>query len=77
MRIHRVFCPHALYQARINKGMGRQLLAARAGISVHSLRDIERGYWVPSIKTATALADELNVRLDDLVAPAPRPVTAG
>lgn len=73
---HRAFNPNKLRAVRTAHGLSRIELAERAGVSPFSLRDFERGISRPSVNTLAALADELNVPLDELVAREARPVTA-
>lgn len=56
----------AIRQERVARGISIEGLAADAGISWVYLSGIERGRRNPSWRIVGALADELDVRIEDL-----------
>ncbi|MFA7429956.1 MAG: helix-turn-helix transcriptional regulator [Rhodospirillaceae bacterium] len=51
---------------REERGMTQRALAAAAGISPAMLNEVEKAKRAPSLPTAKAIAEALNVGLDDL-----------
>ena len=55
---------------RQHRRLTQAALAERAGLGQGSLSDLERGRRMPSFESACALADALEISLDDLRHPA-------
>ena len=51
---------------RVERGLTRRELAARAGVSASALTGIENGHHRPSVELAQGLADALDAELEDL-----------
>ncbi|MFD8739407.1 helix-turn-helix domain-containing protein [Streptomyces sp. NPDC059618] len=64
----RTFSGTALRAQRVRSGLSVAELAARTGRSAWTLYDYEAGRAQPPIRVATALADALGLRLDQLLA---------
>src|SRR5690606_29435776 len=52
---------------RRERGLSLQAMAARTGLSVGTLSQVERGVTSASIKTVSMLASELQVSVNDLL----------
>lgn len=62
-----MFDPRALYGARVSKGLSREALAERAGVSRETIRRIELGHFLPQAKTLAAVASALDISTLDLL----------
>lgn len=62
------FTAEKVIYLRLSKGLSRDALGRRAGISRQAVRLIERGDVVPRPETVLALADALGVPVGDLYA---------
>jgi transcriptional regulator with XRE-family HTH domain len=61
-------------RARISKGLTQEEVAGRINLSVELYERMERGTYLPSVETFTALYYVLKVPLDDLLgSPSSRP----
>jgi transcriptional regulator with XRE-family HTH domain len=54
-----------LRELRQGKGLSREVLAERSGLSRGAVRDYEQGHREPSLRSAFQLADALGVKVDD------------
>jgi DNA-binding XRE family transcriptional regulator len=60
---------HPLYRLRIQRGLSRERLAQRAGLSARTIYGIEREGHEPLRSTAVVLALVLGCRPEDLTTP--------
>lgn len=60
-----------LRRLRLQKQLSQEELADRAGLSTPAYRNIEANKSMPRVNTLEALADALDVRIQDLVIPVP------
>lgn len=62
----RIFSGRRLKARRRDAGLSRERLAHLVGRSVFSIDGYERGLSLPSVGTLAAMADHLDISLDDL-----------
>jgi transcriptional regulator with XRE-family HTH domain len=55
-----------LREIRELKGLSREELAERSGLSRGAVRDYEQGHREPSLRSACQLADALGVKVDEM-----------
>jgi transcriptional regulator with XRE-family HTH domain len=55
-----------LSEARARKLLSLRALAAKSGVSESNIYRLERGDWLPSLRTARKLADALEMAPEDI-----------
>ena len=61
-----------LREMRIERGLTQPDIASRVGTSASNISDLERGIKVPTLTTVARLADALDCKVTELVAPLDR-----
>ena len=53
-------------KVRRDQGMTQEQLAERVGVTRQTIISTEKGYYVPSVKLALLISDELGVKINEL-----------
>jgi len=64
--MRRVFSHTRLKTVRQERRISREYLGEKVGRTMTAVRDIEQGLHFPSVPVLAAMADVLNVKIDDL-----------